>query len=172
MTSLRLSSLDRNRLRSIFLTWSKLTFVQKLSVILLYLLVLVLPVIVFLAVTPKIPLFSRAQTPATPPVTPPIVNNPPIILTDSLPGGKLRQRYNATVIGEDIDLNDSLKMNISGLPKGLKLNRCTKTVQIDKQIINCPISGRPVQGGSFEVNVMLQDSFGNTTQKVLNLQVN
>lgn len=108
---------------------------------------------------------SRAQLPATPP------NTPPVITTDSLPKARIHRRYRAVVEGFDANNWNNLTLALTGLPRGLKSEPCSQTSQPEMVTISCPISGRPRQRGLFPVLATLTDDQGGKTDQTLKLRV-
>jgi hypothetical protein len=109
---------------------------------------------------------------STPTRTPtPIPNNRPVIVTTSLPIGKVHANYSAQVEGNDQDKNNSLKINTTNLPGGFTLKNCRQFVKNNKKVISCTIIGWPLKEGKYNVVVTLKDSKGASVRKTLILQV-
>lgn len=141
-------------LKSRFKVWDKLTVEQRITLILLVVLLFILPIALVLVVSPKILLFSRVGFLTTP------ANTSPHIRTKSLPKGTLGVRYSAIVGGYDDDVYDRLGMRISNLPAGLAQDDCTTDSSKSRAFIVCRVKGVPQAAGSFKIDVLLTDSKG------------
>jgi hypothetical protein len=117
----------------------------------------------------KAPVPTFMPTPFPTPV--PVMNQNPFIQTTSLPVAKWLNDYKASVIGYDKDMNDTLTMQITGLPFGLSQAPCNSSKLVDRAQIACAISGRPFGAGTYRVSVTIKDNKGGTTSSVLNLTV-
>ena len=113
--------------------------------------------------TPTITIITPTPTPSPTPIS----NRPPVVSTNYLPNGKLFSNYQAVIEGYDADTGDTLSMTVSGLPRGLRQSGCTTS----GNQISCQITGRPYRSGSFQVRIVLSDSKGNNTEKILPLTV-
>jgi hypothetical protein len=120
--------------------------------------------------TPTKPIPTFLPTPLPTPV--PVMNQNPFIQTTSLPAAKWITDYKASVIGYDKDMNDTLTMQITGLPFGLSVAPCTSSKLVDRVQIACAIYGRPYTVGSSRVNITVRDNKGGTASSIINLTVN
>jgi len=84
-------------------------------------------------------------------------NHLPELITDSLHKGKFFTPYITHITGEDLDLNDTLSMKISGLPRGLMSGDCRTKIKNRRQQITCKIYGIPFKSGKYFINVELND---------------
>lgn len=117
----------------------------------------------------KAPVPTFMPTPLPTPV--PVVNQNPFIQTTSLPTAKWLNDYKASVIGYDKDMNDTLTMQITGLPFGLIQAPCTFSKLVDRVQIACTIYGRSYGFGNYKINVTLRDNKGGAATSILNLTV-
>lgn len=103
-------------------------------------------------------IWPNSPVPTQPPPVP--GNNEPVITTESIPDAKFSRRYNATIEGYDLDLNDTLVMQASGLPSGLDLGSCRASISKKDNLrkISCKISGNSGERGLFNVEVVLKDN--------------
>lgn len=120
------------------------------------------------------PTLKPTATPTVKPTitpTPTISNQKPVITTKSLPYAKVLRSYSAKVEGYDINLNDNLKMSVTGLPMGISLGinqSSCKTYQLSgKKYISCTLSGRPIKQGQYTVTVKLSDNYSTTESKLI-----
>ena len=93
-------------------------------------------------------------------------NHPPEILTRILPQGRVFRFYRADVSAIDQD-KDDLKMEASGLPRFLRMDRCSQSLGS----ITCAIFGYPWKKGGYQVRVKVTDSKGASTVKTLPLTI-
>lgn len=105
------------------------------------------------------------------PTSTPVVNSPPTISTKYLPSGRRFFWYTTAVKGEDINVNDTLTMNINNLPKNLAVKSCKNYIGSGKRQIVCYIEGRNMQAGKFNIEIKITDSYKNSTTKILPLIV-
>jgi hypothetical protein len=152
MTSPKVSLPKLKGLKSYLKVWHKLSVDQRVTLMLLIVLLFILPLGVILVLSPKIPFFSRAGYPAT------STNSPPRIRTKSLPKGVLGEKYKAVVLGYDDDVNDRLEMKIDDLPEGLSQRECVTRRSSARVFISCKITGVPRKDGLFGVHVVLTDN--------------
>lgn len=103
----------------------------------------------------------------TPTPTPTPITYSPQILTTSLPIGYVGRSYSAQVRVTDQD-KDLEIVTLSGLPPGLSY---TCQTSADRGEINCQISGKPAQIGSYSVKIVAFDNFGHLAQKTLTLRI-
>lgn len=104
----------------------------------------------------------------TPTPTPTYTNHNPQITTLSIPSGYLGRSYQTSIVGIDRDTQDTLTMNITGLPRGLVKGICN----FKPGRITCPITGTLRQAGNnFQVQITLTDNKGGKVQKVLRMRV-
>lgn len=112
-----------------------------------------------------------SPTPSPTP-TPAVTNTAPQISTTSLPPAFFNRTYTAQIGGNDVNVNDILKMNVSGLPSGLSWGSCTtSTSSTTPSSITCYISGKPKKTGTYSVFLTVTDSKGATGQATLTLNV-
>ncbi len=110
----------------------------------------------------------RPTASATPTATPtPTIkpNNNPVISNLILPVGRLYKPYNGSISGYDLDVNDRLIVNVSGLPNSLRLGPCFNKVIGTRSVVNCSIIGTPMQAGIFGIQATIRDNRGGTTTK-------
>ncbi|KKT30415.1 MAG: Laminin G, domain-containing 2 [Candidatus Collierbacteria bacterium GW2011_GWC2_44_18] len=112
---------------------------------------------------------TRTPTPTKTPTPTSSDNQPPKIITTSLPSGYVNKSYTASVDASDIDTGDALTMTISGLPFGLNTGPCGVPVGGGK--ITCYISGTPIQSGLFNIKVYVSDNRGGSSSKSLPLSI-
>ena len=94
-----------------------------------------------------------------------------MITTISLPPGILNRQYTATIAGYDLDEVDILSLTVSGLPSGLRQDKCALSVVRNKAVITCKLAGRPLQAGTYPVTLKLTDNRGGGTSKTLPLKI-
>lgn len=112
-------------------------------------------------------------TPTPIPVTPPVnYNSNPVITTNSLPIAHRGKPYFASISFYDSNVQDSLKITISGLPTWLKLNKCTVSTNIFRKTYNCSYTGIPTKAGFYPLIVTVKDQAGGIATKLLFLSVN
>lgn len=107
----------------------------------------------------------------SPTPTPVPINGNPVLQTASLPDGQWLSDYKASIIGYDYNVSDTLSMEITGLPFGLKQAPCNTWKTADKSQISCVIYGRPYTSGIYKVGVTLKDNKGGVTNGLLNLVI-
>lgn len=95
----------------------------------------------------------------------------PVITTTGLPSGILNRQYTAVISGYDQDERDTLSFTTSGLPTGLRQDKCTLSVVLGNTTISCILTGRPLQAGIYPITITLQDNRGGITDKVLPLRI-
>jgi hypothetical protein len=121
--------------------------------------------------TPTMPVTPPNPTSTPKPTPKPIpVNHAPVISTWGLPTAILGFHYSATIYGYDMDANDKLKMQISGLPTGLS-SKCDTYINNGKPNVKCQISGTPKKAGNWNVSIKLTDNAGHTTTSTMKLSV-
>ncbi len=101
---------------------------------------------------------TYAQTPLSPPITPPI-NRKPIILTTALPQGQVNVKYKAVVKVIDRD-NDLVEVVILNLPNKLGY-QCSSI----PGKTSCTIWGKPQNTGSYLVKVTADDHRGGSVYR-------
>lgn len=105
------------------------------------------------------------------PTAPPQQNAIPVITTTSLPSVILNRQYTATIAGYDLDETDTLSLAVSGLPAGLRQDKCALSVVRSRAVITCTLTGRALQAGTYPVTITLTDNHGGKTSKVLSLRI-
>lgn len=116
---------------------------------------------------------SMAPTETPTPTPSPMINYSPVITTKKLPSGKINKKYNTWVSGYDKDKLDILEMNFLNLPNGLRKGACVKSYYrwFNRTEINCPIVGKPLNRGYFNIKITLEDDKGNLKEKFLPLSI-
>lgn len=123
--------------------------------------------------TPK-PRVTPTPTPIPLPTpTPtPAPNHVPTISTSGLPIlAKLGKPYNGTVVVTDVDLDDTLSMNITGLPRGINQGFCAQVIINNTVQLSCSITGTSRNMGIYGLQIRAQDNRGGVTNKTTTLFV-
>ncbi len=122
------------------------------------------------------PTASPTQTPTptvipTPTPTPPPNNLGPQLITARLKNAIIGTPYSATIRGFDLDSNN-ISIKASGLPRGLRLNRCSHKKVLFGSTVTCTLSGTPRSSSrNYSVVFTLTDNEGGISQKTLTLRV-
>jgi len=98
-------------------------------------------------------------------------SNPPVIVTKSLEMGKTGQKYTNTLLGYDLDLEDTLSFKAAGLPEGLTIQKCLVEKLSDRVQLSCSLAGIPLRSGNYEVQLSLIDAGANETIEKLMLYI-
>lgn len=112
---------------------------------------------------------SGSTVTPTPTPTPPVVNASPVLTTAFLPTGYWLTEYKGSVSGYDMNLGDTLTMQISGLPMGLKYS-CNNG-KTDKSQIACTIYSRSYGFGTYKLRVTLRDDKGGSAISTIPLSI-
>jgi hypothetical protein len=89
---------------------------------------------------------------------PPRVNNAPTINTVTLPDATMGVPYTGEIFTSILGSHETLELNISHLPDGLKLTDCTqhfdsRIIPVPNTIRACSITGTPRASGTFQLAV-------------------
>lgn len=98
----------------------------------------------------------------------------PTITTTTLAVGQVGNAYHTLITGQDVDLDQTLTLTASNLPSPLSLS-CSTTVtsqRLGARQLTCKISGTPTRATSVLVDLVMTDSVGRSTSKILELRVN
>ncbi len=122
------------------------------------------------------PIATSTPTPsasATPSPTPsPVANVAPVITTRSLPIAHGGRRYSMNISVYDVNINDTVAINTTGLPSWLNNVTCTTNVSAQRKTYNCTYSGiAPRRFGIFKIKVTARDQAGGVTSKSFVLTV-
>jgi hypothetical protein len=166
----------KHKLRSNLVSWGKLPLSQKISVLMLFGLLLVIPLAVIMVVSPKDILTPDAATVDTVDSKLSIGGNTsPVIVDNTLDSARVGANYSASVEGYDQDINDGLSMSVSNLPPGLSQGKCraSKDRRDNVRRLTCSIEGTPTSiPGSYLIDIVLSDDKGGVAKKTNTLQVN
>lgn len=129
--------------------------------------------------TPTVsPTATPTATPiSTPSVSPtptatatPIANVAPVITTRSLPVAHGGRRYSMTITVYDVNVNDRVTINATGLPSWINNVSCTTNVTSQRKTYACTYSGlAPRRFGVFRIKVTANDQVGGVTSRVFTL---
>lgn len=107
----------------------------------------------------------------SPTPTPPPNNLLPQLITSRLKNATIGTQYSATIRGLDLD-SDSITVKAKGLPRGMRLNRCSTKRVLFGSTVTCTVSGTPGSSSrNYAVALTLTDSEGGVAQKTLTLKV-
>lgn len=107
---------------------------------------------------------------------PPTPNLAPEITTTSLPSGKKKVHYEATIHGEDVNWGDKLEMKAKNLPDGSKDDpftfMCPPRVSIPElNQINCYLKGTPDKAETRKIKITLSDGVNLPQEKEFTLKI-
>ena len=123
-----------------------------------------------LTATPS-PTSISSSTPTPRPITKPtptataIPNSKPVITTWSLPVGRINRNYSVTIVGYDLNIDNSLGMNTTGLPTNFGVKGCTTTIVQNRKVVKCTYTGIPKKAGIFRIRTTLNDYAGGVAIK-------
>jgi hypothetical protein len=94
-----------------------------------------------------------------------IPNIKPVITTRLLPVGRINRNYSVTIVGYDLNTNNSLAMNTSGLPTSFGFKGCTTTIEQNRKVVRCTYTGIARKAGVFGIRTTLDDYAGGVAIK-------
>lgn len=149
-----------------FRPWPQMPLTERVYLMFIFFLVAFFPFIYIMGLGPSLPKTPEIYTVTIPPTpTPTPANHNPNIL-QSLPDGRIGQKYLAKVKAVDRD-GDSLFMEIKNLPAGLKPGACL----VSAGKIACEITGTPQASGSSRVKTEVADGHGGKDSQIFELEV-
>ena len=122
------------------------------------------------------PVPTPTVKPTSTPTPTPTPNLPPEITTTSLPFGKKKVHYEATIHGEDVNWGDKLEMKAKNLPNGTKDDPFTFTCPAEVSNpelnqINCYLKGTPDKAENRKIKITLSDGVNLPQEKEFTLKI-
>jgi len=166
----------KHKIRSNVVSWKKLSFSQRFSVVMMVAMLLIVPLSVYLVLNPKDVRNPGASTAGVAGGSVAVIekNKTPTLSVGELKTAYVDKEYSASVGGYDQDISDGLSMSIKNLPPGLEQGKCrsSKNRRENVRELKCVIEGTPSFPGSYLIDVVLTDDMGGRASRTLTLQVN
>lgn len=103
--------------------------------------------------------------------TPTTTNRPPQIITTKLNDVTVNRQYTTTIEARDPDIRDIIKITVTGLPAGLKLDERCNSLRATTNS-NCKITGKVTKYAEpRKIQIKVTDSQGTSSTKTLNLVI-